>query len=217
MYTIYIGYDSSQDEAYDICKLSIRKFNKSIKIIPIMKKYLQKNDLYYRTDDQNSSTEFAYTRFLVPYLNKYQGWALFCDSDFLWRCNIEELFSNLDSNIALKCVQHDYTPKFNTKMNNKKQFIYPRKNWSSLMLFNCAHSSCKNLNIKNINSQSGAWLHQMQWCKDNEIQKLDPTYNYLVGYYNFPNPKAVHFTDGGPWHPGYEHVEFAEEWLSYRN
>jgi hypothetical protein len=217
MNTIYIGYDSTQDEAFDVCKLSIRKYNKNIKIIPIMKKYLQKQDLYWRNDDQNTSTEFSYTRFLVPYLNNYKGWALFCDSDFLWRCDINELFENLDNKIAVKCVQHDYKPKSLLKMNNKLQSSYPRKNWSSLMLFNCEHSSCKNLDIHNINTKTGSWLHQMKWCLDNEIGNLDKTYNYLVGYYDFPNPKAVHFTDGGPWHYGYENVEFSKEWISYRN
>ena len=215
MITIYIGYDTSQELVYDVCKSSLLKYNKHLKIIPIMKKYLEKIDLYYRKDDTNVSTEFAFSRFLVPYLNNYQGYALFCDSDFLWRCDVSELFDNLDNSFALKCVKHTYIPKSNTKMNNKIQTTYPRKNWSSLMLFNCSHNSCKNLTIQNVNSKSGSWLHQMKWCKDNEIINLDPTYNYLFGYYNFPNPKAVHFTDGGPWHKGYENVEYADEWNKY--
>lgn len=216
MITIYIGYDSSQDEAFETCKYSIQKNCKSnIKIVPIMKNFLIKSDLYYRKDDQDCATEFAFTRFLVPYLNNYQGWALFCDSDFLWTSDITELFQNLEQDIAVKCVKHDYSPKSNSKMEGEKQTFYPRKNWSSMMVFNCSHSSCKNLTIENVNTKSGAWLHRFEWCEDNEIQEVGPEYNCLVGYYNIKEPKAIHFTDGGPWHKGYENVEFADLWKQY--
>ena len=219
MIRIYIGYDSHQENAYDVCKYSIKKNSKlkNIQIIPLMKNYLKKADFYFRNDDQNCSTEFAFTRFLVPFLNNYQGWALFCDSDFLWTCDINELFNNLDSNIAVKCVKHDYTPKTNVKMNGKSQTFYPRKNWSSMMVFNCSHPSCKILNLENVNTKPGSWLHRFQWCKDEEIQEVSPKYNCLVGYYDdtIQNPKAIHFTDGGPWHPGYENVKYADLWKIY--
>ena len=85
---------------------------------------------------------------------------------------------------------------------------YPKKNWSSLMLFNCSHPSIKNLNINNINTKQPAWLHRMEWCKENEIGEIDKKYNYLVGYYNDNNFKALHYTDGGPWYENFKNCEF---------
>ena len=216
MITVFIGYDSTQQLAFNICKYSIKKHSKTkIKFVPLMKKYLINSDLYYRTDDQDASTEFAFTRFLVPYLCDYKGWALFCDSDFLWTSDVGELFQDLYENIAVKCVKHDYTPTSELKMEGKKQTIYPRKNWSSMMVFNCTHPSCKNLTIENINTKSGAWLHRFEWCLDYEILEVKPEYNCLVGYYDIDNPKAIHFTDGGPWLDGYEDVKFADLWKKY--
>jgi lipopolysaccharide biosynthesis glycosyltransferase len=216
MITVYIGFDSNQKEAFNVCKYSIKKnSNESIKIFPLMKDFLINSDLYYRNEDSNASTEFAFTRFLVPYLNDYQGWAIFCDSDFLWTGDVNELFKNLNQDIAVKCVKHNYEPKSNQKMEGKIQTKYPRKNWSSMMVFNCSHPSCKKLTIENINTRSGAWLHRFQWCDDKEIEEVGPEYNCLVGYYNIKQPKAIHFTDGGPWHKGYENVEFADLWKQY--
>lgn len=220
---IYIGYDSSnygQELAYKICHRSIlMNCNIPINIFPIKKKEMEERGLYYRKDN-NGSTEFTYTRFLAPYLNNYQGYALFCDSDFLWTCNINELISFIkDTNYAVMCVKHDYTNcPTKTKMDGQVQEYYPRKNWSSLMLFNCSHPSIKNLNINTINTQTPAWLHRMSWCKDEEIGSLPIEYNYLVGYYtNISNPKGIHYTDGGPWYIDYKNIDFATDWLSYLN
>jgi hypothetical protein len=216
MINIFIGYDSNQKLSFDICKYSLKKHcSQEIKIFPLMKDFLKNSDLYYRDDDKNASTEFAFTRFLVPYLCNYQGYALFCDSDFLWTSDVSELFQDLNPNVALKCVKHDYIPKSEFKMEGKKQTVYPRKNWSSMMVFNCAHPSCRNLTIEKVNTKSGAWLHRFEWCKDQEIQEVDPEFNCLVGYYDIKQPKAIHFTDGGPWHHGYEKVEFSDLWRKY--
>ena len=100
-------------------------------------------------------------------------------------------------------------------MDERPQEYYPRKNWSSLMLFNCSHPSTKNLSLENVSTQTPAWLHRMQWAKDEEIGEIHKSYNYLVGYYDDNNMKALHYTDGGPWHPGYENVEHGDKWLTY--
>jgi hypothetical protein len=102
-------------------------------------------------------------------------------------------------------------------MDGRPQEYYPRKNWSSLMLFNCSHPSIKNLTPENVSTQTPQWLHRMYWAKDEEIGEIDKSYNYLVGYYDDNNINALHYTDGGPWHPGYENVEHGEKWLEYIN
>ena len=220
--TVYIGYDSSnygQRLSYEVCERSIRNFNKSIKIVKLDRKKLIYDGLFYR-DDNTGSTEFTYTRFLVPYLNYYDGWALFCDSDFLWDCDINDVFNKYcDNKYSVYCVKHNYSNCFsNIKMDGKKQEYYPRKNWSSLMLFNCSHNSTKNLNPSSVSNETPQWLHRMNWCNDDEIGEIDKSYNYLVGYYNDREKiNAYHFTDGGPWFEQYQNIIYGDKWLKYIN
>ena len=219
MLKVYVGFDSTnygQKLAYDVCKRSIESLNSDIEVIKVVKKDLVDKKLFWR-EDKTGVTEFTYTRFLVPYLNEYNGWALFCDSDFLWTCDVKEVFDKYARDeYAVCCVKHNYTNcNGKTKMDGRPQEYYPRKNWSSLMLFNCSHPSVKNLTLENVSTQSPAWLHRMQWAKDEEIGEIDKSYNYLVGYYDDNNIKALHYTDGGPWHPGYENVEHGEKWLKF--
>ena len=171
---IYIGVDTKnkgQLLAYEICKRSIQKYS-NIEIIPLIKKELEKKKLFYRKNN-DGSTEFTYTRFLVPYLNDYKDYAIFCDSDFLWNCDPKELLEYIDENKTISCVKHNYEnckTKNNTKMDGLKQEYYPRKNWSSLILFNC--SKCKILNLENINNKSPKWLHRFEWIEDIKIGEI---------------------------------------------
>ena len=236
---IYIGFDSSnygQEIAYEVCRRSLLDHNPNLRIHKLVKKKLEEKNIFNRSDN-SGTTEFTYTRFLVPYLNNYEGYALFCDSDFLWQCDINELIDkyiyrlediedigklskseiSVPSNFTVGCVKHEYTECHGKlKMNGLPQEWYPRKNWSSLMLFNC--EKCKGLTPLIVNSSTPQYLHRMEWCNDEDIISLDKSYNYLVGYYNdleIKNIKALHYTDGGPWHPGYENTQYAKEWLEY--
>jgi lipopolysaccharide biosynthesis glycosyltransferase len=209
MITVYVGYDSSnfgQKIAHDVCVRSIRKYNNKVKIIPLVKSELEKIG-FNREYDPKASTEFTYTRFLVPYLNNYKDIAVFCDSDFLYRYDIEELLNFYDETKAVMCVKHEQKSLTQTKFSGMPQNDYPRKNWSSLMLFNCAHPSCKKLTIDIVNKETPKYLHRMEWCNDDDIGEIPYQYNYLVGYYFTNDPKAIHFTEGGPWH---------NEWYNYK-
>lgn len=225
MFNIYIGFDSSnygQQIAWDVCKRSILKNcsdSTKINIIKLEKKKLIDQGLFKRSDN-DGATEFTYTRFFVPYLNNYNGYAIFVDSDFLWECDILELFENyIQDDVAVSCVKHLYTNcNDKLKMDGQVQEWYPKKNWSSLMIFNCQHPNVvKNLTLENANTKSPKWLHRMEWCQEdnNEILEIPKDYNYLVDYYNDGNIKALHYTDGGPWHPGYENVTYGDRWLMY--
>tara|TARA_B100001248_G_C27353204_1_gene442441 strand:- start:143 stop:895 length:753 start_codon:yes stop_codon:yes gene_type:complete len=228
---IYIGFDSSnygQEIAYEVCRRSLLEQNPNLKIHKLIKKELEEKNIFNRNDN-SGTTEFTYTRFLVPFLNNYKGYALFCDSDFLWKCDINELIDkyiyqldnistqNSSINFTVGCVKHEYEECHGKlKMNGLPQEWYPRKNWSSLMLFNCQR--CKKLTPLIVNSSTPKYLHRMEWCNDEDIISLDKAYNYLVGYYNdlkIEDIKALHYTDGGPWHPGHENTEYAKEWLEY--
>lgn len=216
---IYIGFDSTnygQQLAFDVCKRSMLKYNNNLNINGLYLKDLKDKGIYKR-EDNTGSTEFTYTRFLVPYLNNYEGWALFCDSDFLWFCDpLEILEKYKDDSKAILCVKHKYNNcNNNVKMDGRKQEWYPRKNWSSLMLFNCSHPDIKNLTLENVNKKSPKWLHRMEYCDDENIGLLPIEYNYLVNYYNTNKFKALHFTDGGPWHKNYRDVIYGDLWLEY--
>jgi lipopolysaccharide biosynthesis glycosyltransferase len=161
------------------------------------------------------STEFAITRFLVPHLVRYEGWAVFMDCDMLVRTDIAKLFEEADPQYAVMCVKHVYEPPEGVKMDGQAQMRYARKNWSSVMLFNCAHPSNKALHPQYINAVPGRDLHRFAWLPDDQIGELDQAWNWLVGHSSEEiNPNIVHFTEGGPWFEGYENVAYADEWLA---
>jgi hypothetical protein len=216
---VYIGYDSSQDVAYHACRQSMidHGFDPAL-IHPLVQSELRQRGVYWRAVDEKASTEFSLTRFLVPFLNGYSGRSLFCDSDFLWRCNPMEVFEKYnDAKHNVHVVKHDLSADClsSIKMDDKVQEWYPKKNWSSLMLFE--NKWCTSLTPKYVNEALPSQMHRFQWVmSEDRIGSVDPTYNSLVGYYGYDreNPRAVHFTDGGPWLKGYEGVPFAEEWRS---
>ncbi len=217
----FIGYDSKEDIAYRVCKYSLlKRSTKNVKVTSLKLDELVFKNLYTRGVDPLASTQFTYSRFLVPKLMNYKGWAVFCDCDFIFLDDVSNLFKNLDTSKALYCVKHDYTPKEKHKMDGQKQTIYPRKNWSSFMLYNCSHPSTKNLTVEKVNTETGAYLHQLKWCRDEEIGSLDERWNWLEGWssnHNSKKPFAVHYTRGGPWFQEWHDVEFANEWKSERD
>lgn len=213
---VYVGWDSREPIAYDIAKQSLlNKASIPVEVIPIKLQNLVERGAYTREVDPLASTEFTYSRFFTPWLAGFEGWALFCDCDFLFFGDVAELLTYRDPSKAVLCVQHDYRPKEGVKMDGKVQTAYPRKNWSSFMLFNCAHLSTRQLTPDVVNSQTGAYLHRMQWAADDEIGALPTEWNWLEGWNEKPAsgyPKAVHFTSGGPWFKDWQNVDYGDEW-----
>ena len=209
---IFIGYDSEYPESFEVCAESIRRYNSNHEIIPLIKNKLEKEGVYTRKY-QGESTEFAFTRFLVPFLSEYKGYSLFCDGDFLWRCDpqeIEDFAKQSNQSPSVWVVKH---PPFLTtpheKMKGKANMPYPKKYWSSLMYFN--NDKCFTLTSDLVNSWSGKDLHEFAWAS--EIGDLPAEYNAMVNYYQFPSAKAVHFTDGGPWLDIHDNMLYSTEWL----
>ena len=212
---IYVGWDSREDIAYQVCEHSIKRRAADTKVIPLKQNELRERKLYWRDKDKLSSTEFTITRFLVPYLNEYKGWAVFCDCDMVWRVNPQELFDQVDDTKALLVVKHNYTPKESTKMDDQLQLPYPRKNWSSVILYNCGHPKNKALNLETVNSAKPKFLHRFGWLDDNDIGELNHTWNWLVGWYKEPEdgaPKVLHYTEGGPWFEQTRNCEYDLVW-----
>ena len=214
---IFIGYENEYPESFEVCAESIRRFNPNHEIIPLIKSELEEKGLYTR-EYQGESTDFAFTRFLVPFLSDYKGYALFCDGDFMWRCDpqeIEDFAKQSNQFPSVWVVKH---PPFLTtpheKMKGKANMSYPKKYWSSLMYFN--NDKCFSLTSDLVNSWSGKDLHEFAWAS--EIGDLPAEYNAMVNYYKFPQAKAVHFTDGGPWLDIHDDMLYSTEWLKiYKN
>lgn len=214
---VFVGYDSREDIAWQVARHSLlRHANGDLDVVPLRQQSLRELQLYTRPHDALSSTEFSLTRFLTPFIAARGGWVLFCDCDFLFTTDVRKLFEELDSSKALYCVQHDYRPAHGVKMDGKQQSVYPRKNWSSFMLFNCDHPDVQALTPAIVNSASPAYLHRFEWISDDaSIGALDLDWNFLEGEYPVPEvtPRVIHFTNGGPWFDDWKDVGFADLWL----
>jgi hypothetical protein len=231
--SIWLGYDQRETTAFAVARYSIRRFDRYIPIYGLVLDHLRDAGLYTRPTEvikrgssnqmwdvissAPMSTEFSISRFLVPYLAE-TGWALFADCDILVRANISRLFDLARLDKAVMVVKHDYRQGNGMKMDGQLQTIYPRKNWSSVMLFNCDHPSNKKLTVELVNSALGRDLHRFCWLDDNEIGELPPEWNYLVSHSKLSDrsPAIVHFTEGLPDMPGYEMQEYADEWRELR-
>ncbi|XP_020596443.1 protein CDI-like [Phalaenopsis equestris] len=220
-FKIFIGYDPCEEAAYNVCRHTLLKHSSiPLLISPIKQADLRSSNLYSRHRDATESTEFSFTRFLTPYLAGYHGWALFVDCDFLYTADVADLVALIDDRFAVMCVHHDYAPKETTKMDGAVQTVYPRKNWSSMVLYNCGHRKNRILTPEIVSSETGAFLHRFRWLEDEEIGSVPFVWNFLVGHNrvveNDPStfPKAIHYTMGGPWFEKYKDCEFADLWLN---
>jgi len=225
-FPVYVGWDAREDVAYQVCKYSmLRRSSIPLHIEPLRDKSLRYAGLYYRKTKQDAdgrmvdsvdgkpfSTEFAFTRFLVPVLQRYEGWALFCDCDFLFLADIVDLTKLCDPDKAVMVVKHEYAPTETIKMDGQVQEAYPRKNWSSLVLWNCGHVANKSLTPALVSNYAGAFLHRFMWLADDQIGEIPYQWNYLEGHYKSHDAKAVHYTRGGPWFDNYSDVEYADAW-----
>ena len=212
---VFVGYDTREDIAYQVCKHSIISKQPDADVRPLKQNELREAGWYTRPVDKLASTEFTFTRFLIPELTNYEGWALFMDCDMILTTDIKKLFDQADDKYAVMCVQHDYKVQEGFKMDGQKQTIYPRKNWSSVVLWNCSHPSNKVVTTDLVNdpSTTGKYLHRFAWLDDSEIGKLDHSWNYLVGVYDdIEKPNLIHYTEGGPWFENYRYCEFHKEW-----
>ena len=203
---IFIGYDPRERAATNVLIDSLYQLSSApLAITPLVTSQLEQQGIYRRKRDPRQSTAFSFTRFLVPYLMNYAGWALFMDCDMLCRANIKELWDQRDESYGAMCVQHNHVPGETVKFLGEVQSAYPKKNWSSLMLLNC--SLCTNLTVDYVNTATGIELHRFHWLKgDHEIGALDDGWNHLVDVQDLSaattedeDLRLLHWTLGGPW------------------
>jgi lipopolysaccharide biosynthesis glycosyltransferase len=214
---VFIGFDPVESVAWHTMTHSIfSQSSQPVAIIPVNLANLR--GIFTRERHPKQSNEFSFTRFLVPYLSNYEGYALFFDCDMLLRGDISEIFNAIKDapDKAVYVVKHDYQPRDDIKYLGTVQYKYPRKNWSSVVLWNCGHPSNRQVTPDLVNSAKPMFLHRFNWLTDEEIGDLDVRWNWLVGEYDKPpeDVKNVHWTVGGPYFNEYHHTDFADEWFT---
>ena len=213
---VFIGYDTREAAAFSVLAHSIHaRASCPVSITPL--RLSQLAGVFAREVNPLQSTQFSFSRFLTPYLCGFDGWALFMDCDMLVLDDIARLWALRDERFAVQVVKHVHVPKEEVKFLGAVQTRYEKKNWSSVMLMNCAR--CTALTPDYVNHASGLELHQFKWLDgDHLIGSLPAGWNHLVGY-DAPRRDAslVHFTIGGPYFAEYRDCEYAAEWFAERD
>jgi lipopolysaccharide biosynthesis glycosyltransferase len=210
MLKCYVGYDPREAVAYHtFCNSIITRATKPVSFCPLALNTL----VGYEEKHKDGSNAFIYSRFLVPHLQNYEGWALFADGDMICTTDISQLFAQCDDTKAVMVVKHEYKTKHPRKYLGNKNEDYPRKNWSSVILWNCGHEKNKVLTPDYIEQASGSHLHRFSWLDDNDIGELKHTWNWLVEEYSHnDSAKLLHFTVGTPCFEQYADCDHADDW-----
>jgi lipopolysaccharide biosynthesis glycosyltransferase len=214
---IFIGFDPVESTAWHTLVHSIlRQSSRPVAFIPINIANIK--NIFNRSRDIKQSNEFSFSRFLVPHLAGYEGHALFMDCDMLVRTDICEIFdvTRSEPDKAIYVVKHDYEPKNDVKFLNTIQYKYPRKNWSSVVLWNCGHPANRIVTPEFVNKSTAMDLHRFTWLENEQIGSLDVRWNWLVGEYDTPpqDVKNLHWTIGGPYFEEFRSTDYSEEWFS---
>ena len=214
MMRLFIGYDPRETVVYHVCVNSIvRRSSQPVAITPLALKNLGS----YIELHRDGSNQFTYSRFLVPYLMEWSGWALYIDGDMLLREDIAEIFKLRDAAKAVLCVHHDYKTKLRKKYLGARNEDYPRKNWSSVILWNCAHEANRILTPEFVQKATGAQLHRFTWLEDRLVGELPKEWNWLPDELG-PNEdaKLLHWTLGAPCFREFADEAMAGEWHAER-
>lgn len=207
---IYIGFDPREAVAYHVCCNSIiRQSSRPVSINPLALRNLG----FYAETHADGSNQFIYSRFLVPFLQEFRGWAIFLDGDMLVRDDVEKLWGLRDDSKAVMVVKHEYKTKMPEKYLGAKNEDYPRKNWSSVVLWNCGHGANRLLTPDFVQSATGAQLHRFSWIEDHLIGNLPVEWNWLPDEFGAnPAAKLLHFTLGTPCFHEFATSPMADEW-----
>lgn len=207
---IFIGYDPREAIAFHTCANSIiRHASKPVSIVPLALNLFED----YTETHTDGSNQFIYSRFLVPHLMEYTGHAIFIDGDMIVRGDIVELWDLRDAVLDVQVVKHDYKTRMPVKYLGAKNEDYPRKNWSSVILWNCASFPNRKLTPEFVQQSTGSFLHRFSWVEDNRIGELPPEWNWLPDEYG-PNPaaKLLHYTLGAPCFQEFATTPQGDEW-----
>jgi len=209
---VYIGYDPREAVVFHTCANSIiRHSTRPVAIIPLALNLLPG----YQETHQDGSNQFIYSRFLVPWLERFLGWAIYIDGDMVVQSDISELWDLRDHSKDVMVVKHDYQTRRQEKYLGNTNQNYPRKNWSSVILWNCATFPTRVLTPEFVSKASGEYLHRFKWLSDDRIGELPSEWNWLPDEYGAnPNAKLLHWTLGAPCFNEFSDTEQAEVWFN---
>ena len=218
---IFSGYDSNINSIANVLTSSIlRRATIPVEFTYISLKMIQ--GFFKRKVEKDSSTEFSISRFLTPYLSSYEGLSIFMDNDIIVTQDIKDLVNLYDPKYAIQVVKHEYEPKNKIKFLGNEQYVYPKKNWSSVILFN--NTKCRALTPEVVEKKSGKFLHRFEWLEDDSlIGEIPLDWNFLVDEYEKPKeraPSLLHYTVGGPYFKEYKECDYNKEWndeMNYMN
>ena len=207
---VVVGYDQRESVAYHTFTQSImEKSSLPVSFIPLAINTLKG----YHETHTDKSNDFIYSRFLTPYLNAFSGWAIFADGDMICQSDIRELWDLRDESKAVLVVKHDYKTKAQKKYLGNSNTDYPKKNWSSLILWNCAHPKHRVLTPDFISNQTGKFLHRFSWLEDEDIGDLPKDWNWLaIEYPENKDAKLIHYTLGTPCFKEYWDCDMSDIW-----
>lgn len=207
---LFVGFDQREAIAYHVfCQSVIQHSSLPIQITPLAPNSIN----FYHESHEDGSNVFTYSRFLTPYLMNFSGWAIFADGDMVCKEDLANLWKLRDSQKAVQVIKHDYKTKSPIKYLGNKNENYPRKNWSSLILWNCSHPKHKILTPSFIKDTNGAYLHRFSWLDDTEIGEINPEWNWLATEYDDnPNAKIIHYTLGTPCFKEYRFTSMSNDW-----
>ncbi len=213
---IIVGFDQREAIAYHVfCQSVLQRTSNPVIFQPLVESSL----IDYHETHSDGSNKFVYSRFLTPFFRGYSGWAIFADGDMVCLDDIKNLWRLRDESKAVMVVKHSYKTKATVKYLGNRNEDYPRKNWSSLVLWNCGHPKNKVLTPQLIQDSNGAFLHRFSWLNDEDIGDLPIEWNWLaIEYPQNPNAKIVHFTLGTPCFKEYSDTSMSELWKEeFRN
>ncbi len=213
MINLFVGFDPREAVAYHVfCNSIIQNTSVPVQITPLVLSQLQE---FNETHDDRSN-DFVYSRFLTPYLSDFKGWAIFADGDMICQGDLKELIDMADPTKAVMVVKHDYQTKATQKYLGNINENYPRKNWSSVILWNCEHPKHKILTPDFVSKQTGKFLHRFSWLDDQDIGELPLEWNWLASEYRVNREaKLIHFTLGTPCFKDYKNSDMADIWYHY--
>jgi len=213
MINLFVGFDPREAVAYHVfCNSIIHNTSVPVQITPLVLSQLQE---FNETHDDRSN-DFVYSRFLTPYLSDFKGWAIFADGDMICQGDLKELIDMADPSKAVMVVKHDYQTKATQKYLGNINENYPRKNWSSVILWNCDHPKHKILTPDFVSKQTGKFLHRFSWLDDQDIGELPLEWNWLASEYRVNREaKLIHFTLGTPCFKDYKNSDMADIWYHY--
>ena len=208
--SLIVGFDQREAVAYHVfCQSIIDRATMPVEFLPLAENTLNE----YKEVHTDGSNKFIYSRFLTPSLMNFSGWAIFADGDMVCQADISELWSLRDETKAVQVVKHDYKTKVAKKYFGNKNEDYPKKNWSSLILWNCGHPKNAILTPEFIQSQPGSYLHRFSWLEDDLIGELNAEWNWLaIEYPENPNAKLIHYTLGTPCFKDYADEPMSDVW-----